>query len=448
MQNQNNTSGGTTQLTLEQSFSLAIQAHQSGDLERAKIIYRSILNMFPNEANSLHFLGLAMHQSGDSAGGLELIERSLTLYPQADRYSNFGNALLEAGRFEEATRALSRALELNPTSADAYNNLGVLLKAQNRFDEAAAAFTKAFTINPQHADAYNNMGDVFGMQARLRESVPYYCKALALRPTHRGAKKHLSGVYYALGEIEKAAEIYRQWLVQEPDNAIARHHLAACTHEAVPDRAEDAYIEATFDDFAESFDSQLGRLNYRGPQLLVEALQRECGTANKQFAILDAGCGTGLCGPLVTEYSSQLIGVDLSAGMLAKAKARNVYDELIKAELTAYLQSKINAFDIILSADTLIYFGALKSLLMAARTAIRDGGHLFFTVESFASADTDSKSEDGYRINPHGRYSHSETYLRHTLTEARFTIVTIETAILRYESGKAVESFVVSCRAA
>lgn len=450
MQNQNNAEG-TGQMSLDQAFALAVQAHQSGDLENAKTIYRNILGVVPNEVNAMHFLGIALHQSGDTEEAIETIERSLALdpTPQADRYSNLSRVLLEAGRFEEASRVFSRVLELSPPNADIYNNSGVLLLAQRRFDEATADLEKSIALNPQHANAHYNMGEVLTMQGRLQECIPYYSKALAFQPTHIEAKKKLSFAHYALGELDKAAEIYRQWLLQEPDNPVARHHLAACTHESVPVRADDAYIESTFDDFADSFDSQLGHLNYQAPQLVTEAIRRVCGPANKQFAILDAGCGTGLCGPLIAEYSTHLTGVDLSSRMLAKAQPRNAYDVLIKAELTAYLQSQTNAFDLILSADTLIYFGSLEEVLTAARTALRDDGYLFFTVEVLTDNNSvGSTSDPGYHINPHGRYSHSETYLRNTLGKTGFEITALESVILRYEGGSPVFGFVVSCRTA
>jgi predicted TPR repeat methyltransferase len=257
---------------------------------------------------------------------------------------------------------------------------------------------------------------------------------------------NLANALYSLNEIDEAVEIYRQWLQLDPDNPVARHHLAACTRESIPARAEDAYVESLFDDFAETFDEKLEKLGYRGPRLIADAIRRECGAGGKQFSILDAGCGTGLCGPLVIEYAAQLIGVDLSAGMLEKAKLQGVYDSLIKAELTAYLQSQSNVFDVILSADTLLYFGALEDVLNAARIAMRDGGHLFFTVEVLGSKDASDNSELDYYLNPHGRYSHSEAYLRRTLSKAGFMVTRIETAVLRHEYGQAVKSFVVSCR--
>ncbi len=72
------------------------------------------------------------------------------------------------------------------------------------------------------------------------------------------------------------------------------------------------------------------------------------------------GCGTGLCGPLIRGYARRLIGIDLSSGMLTQAKEKQLYDELWQVELTEYLRDQVEAFDVIVSADTLVYFGALE----------------------------------------------------------------------------------------
>ena len=108
--------------------------------------------------------------------------------------------------------------------------------------------------------------------------------------------------------------------------------------------------------------------------------------ALESLDVLDAGCGTGLCGPLVAPYARRLVGVDLSEGMLARARARNVYDELVRRELTAYLHDCTGAFDVIVSADTLVYFGPLEEVLAAAGNALRAGGVLIFTVEELPAA--------------------------------------------------------------
>jgi predicted TPR repeat methyltransferase len=223
--------------------------------------------------------------------------------------------------------------------------------------------------------------------------------------------------------------------------------LAACSGENIPLRASDSYVESTFDNFAESFDAKLGKLAYRAPDLVADALASACPEPGGNLVALDAGCGTGLCGPLIAPYVSRLTGVDLSGGMLAKARGRNAYDELVKAELTAYLLAHLAAFDLVISADTLVYFGSLQEVLAAAHGALRSGGLLIFTVEAMPDEPCQKAANgEGYRINPHGRYSHGSGYLREALLSAGFAILGMEPAILRNEGGSPVTGFVVTAR--
>jgi len=424
---------------------LGLALHQLSRFDEAVDNYDKAIGLKSNYAEAHHNRGNALKELKRFTEALASYDAALASNPAfAEAHNGRGNVLTGLDRLEEAVVSYNNALTVKPDYAEARNNLGSALAGLKRFGEAVKEFEKAIALNPRYADAYNNLGYLLMTQGRNRECVPHFCKALELQPSFKEVTKRLSSVYYMLGEIDKAAKMYKQWLKLEPDNPIARHHLAACTREAVPVRAGDAYVESTFDDLADSFDEHLGKLGYRGPELFVEALQRECGDACKQFTVMDAGCGTGLFGPLLSKYAARLVGVDLSAGMLAKAKLRNLYDDLIKAELTAYLQSQIKEFDLILSADTLTYFGALDDVFAAAHSAMREGGHLFFTVEAIVGGDSGS----GYRINPHGRYSHGEVYLRHALSNAGFTAVAMEAMPFRTEGGNAVQGFVVSCRAA
>ena len=225
---------------------------------------------------------------------------------------------------------------------------------------------------------------------------------------------------------------------EEPDHPIARHMLAACSGRDVPPRASDAFVEQTFDSFAASFDSKLAKLSYRAPALVAEMLAESDVEASKSLDVLDAGCGTGLCGPLIAPYARRLVGVDLSARMLAQARARNVYDELVKRELTAFLGDSTGAFDVIVSADTLVYFGPLEGVVAASANALRPGGRLIFTVEELIDAGSDA----GYSISLNGRYCHTRPYLERVLADANLR-PEIVPAELRLEAGDPVAGLVV-----
>jgi predicted TPR repeat methyltransferase len=259
-----------------------------------------------------------------------------------------------------------------------------------------------------------------------------------LRPKHPEARRLLALAHCTLGEVDKAVQVFEEWLNEEPDNPIARHMLAACSGRDVPPRAADAFIETTFDSFAASFDSKLARLFYRAPALVAEMLERSDIAPSKSLDVLDAGCGTGLCGPLVTPYARRLVGVDLSERMLDQAGERNVYDELVKGELTAYLAGCTETFDVIVSADTLVYFGSLEAVVRASEKALRPGGRLIFTVEELGAPGHD----DGYSIETSGRYRHAREYV-HGVLKAASLRPEITSAELRLEAGEPVAGLVV-----
>ena len=209
----------------------------------------------------------------------------------------------------------------------------------------------------------------------------------------------------------------------------------------MPARASDGFIEQTFDSFAGSFDAKLAKLLYRAPHLVTGMLEDSGAAPAKSLDILDAGCGTGLCGPLLAPYARRLVGVDLSTRMLTQAKARNTYDELFKVELTAYLRDQSGAFDVIVSADTLVYFGPLEDVAEAAANALRPGGQLIFTVEEAV----DAPVEPGYRLSVHGRYCHGRGYVERVLRAADLD-PEIVPAQLRLEAGDPVHGLVVGAR--
>ena len=67
-----------------------------------------------------------------------------------------GNALRNAGRFEESLECYRKALERKPDYADAHNNLGIAYAELGRFDEAVASYTRCLKLRPNHVDAHMN----------------------------------------------------------------------------------------------------------------------------------------------------------------------------------------------------------------------------------------------------------------------------------------------------
>jgi predicted TPR repeat methyltransferase len=93
--------------------------------------------------------------------------------------------------------------------------------------------------------------------------------------------------------------------------------------------------------------------------------------------------------------------------------------------LSAHLCSTSETFDLIVSADTLVYFGDLKAIVAAFAGALRPNGLLVFTLER-AAADT---ADAGFRLELHGRYSHAQAYFEQ-LRQRGFGIVNLDATII------------------
>ncbi|MGC1457478.1 MAG: tetratricopeptide repeat protein [Steroidobacteraceae bacterium] len=388
----------------------AVAAYQAGDVAAAAAGYRRVLSHRPSDHLALYGLALLSFQAGDKEQAIDYLLRSLKGEPNIGLTWNWlGTLYSETGRPVEAKAALKRATEVSPELCEAWCNLAGCLTLEGDLEAAAQLLRRALTCPPPQSRAYEAL--VF--------------------------------LLYKQGRLPEAAQTATDWLAGEPANPIARHMAAALSGRDSPPRAPVEYVRTHFDAFADRFDSVLKELNYRGPELVTMALkataQRACLPAFS--VILDAGCGTGLCGPPLRELCGRLVGVDLSANMLHHAKQRGCYDELVTAELGAFMRSRPQNFDAILSSDTLVYFGALAEPFAGAHTALRAGGPLVFTLEALPPEDPAD-----HRLGVSGRYQHSEAYLRRLLVEIGFTVESVVQQSMRKDLGKDVPGYLVVAR--
>lgn len=434
-------------ISIDDALRMAVSVHREGKPRLAAQHYTAILEVAPEHPDALHYMGVAQHQLGNHDGAVNLIERALKAAPDyVDARNNLGNVQKEMGRHADAEQSYRAVIAALPEHALAHNNLGVVLRAQDKLEDAAACYRRSLELNPKFVQGWINLGHVLKKRGEHTESLTAYRNAVMLNPDNPETYRSLARALVSQHRNAEALEVYRVWEKIEPDNPVVSHHIAGCLvalgEGEAPQRASDSYVQNVFDRFAGSFDEVLARLGYQAPAMCAETVAALCGQAGRTLDVLDAGCGTGLCGPLLRPYAKRLVGVDLSAGMLAKAAARGDYDRLREGELTAWLAQHPAEFDLVVSADTLCYFGVLDEVLAAAATTLRPAGHLVFTVE-----ETEAVADDaGFVLHPHGRYSHAEPYVRAALAGAGLETLEVRRVVLRQESTKPVNGLVVGAR--
>ena len=458
------------EISVDEAVQMGIRHHRAGRLPEAEYIYGKVLEAIPDQPDALHFSGVVAHQLGRSEVALERIQAAIAASPEhADMHNNLGRILSELNRLGEARRAFERAIELAPdAAADAWNNLGTIHKREGRWKDAGEAFQRALRADPDHADAYQNLGNVLRRSGQHAEAAACFRRAIELKPDAARDYQNLSQALWRAGQHEEARAAVREWLAYAPDSPTALHLASAFGIIQTSPRASDAFVSQHFDEHADSFDQHLTELQYRAPEEVFAALAEAVGWPGDQEGaifdcVLDAGCGTGLCGPLLAPMTKRLIGVDLSPGMLQKARERG-YDDLIAAELTRFLRDHPGEFDAVISADTLCYFGDLTEVALAALEALRPGGWFVFTVESLDALEENAEADDsgpagahlpdgqaattlppapGFRLLFHGRYAHTKTGLESSLRRAGFGRIQVVPVVLRMEVGEPVHGWLV-----
>ena len=422
-------------------FALGTVLQAAGRLEEAEESYRCALDHRQDHAPTLVNLGTVLHARGRLDQAAACHRRAVAAEPGfVPAHLNLGAVLQAQGRLFDAVKSYRRVLALAPAEATAHFNLGCAVQAVGWLDEAVRCYREACRLAPDYAEAHNNLGQCLEARGLLAEAVAVHRRACALSPDRVAFHNNLACALYLLHRRDPAAagaEV-AAWLAAHPDQPIARHMARALTGSGPPPPQPPAtYVRTLFDGFAASFERELLGIGYCGPRLMAEAFARILPVPAADRAVLDAGCGTGLCAPELRPWARTLTGVDVSPAMLEHARRRALYDTLVAADLSDYLPAHADTFDLIAAADVLCYFGDLESVIAGLSAALRRDGALAFTVEQAPDPDRP------FALAAHGRYLHGETALRATLARHGLTAAHLWVANLRDEDGRPSPNLVV-----
>lgn len=131
----------------ERAYIEGAKALFARDAERAKGIYRRLLEEVPYDVEAQLLLAMAHDVAYEDRAALERLEKLLGQEPENDIvWSYLGETHLRLGQFEAAREALDRYLELEPDDPYGFTVLGQLDQLQGRYDAAAGHFARALAL--------------------------------------------------------------------------------------------------------------------------------------------------------------------------------------------------------------------------------------------------------------------------------------------------------------
>jgi predicted TPR repeat methyltransferase len=388
------------------------------------------------QAKTRFFAGLAAFEGGRFEEAEQQFSAALEAVP--DRVStliNLAATLLKLARPQDALRHADAALAREPDSSEAWLHHATALLQLGRLDDALQGFDRLLQSDSRLPTAWSLRAQALDRLGRPAEALGSYERALALNVSDAQAWSGKGSTLREMGRLDEAAQAFREALRHGGDPDVQAYYLASVENGHMSLTAPRAYVEGLFDDYADDFDAHLvGTLGYRAHAHLVQGL---ADLNRGPFGhALDVGCGTGLCGPLIRPMTGRLTGLDLSAGMLAKAGELGLYDQLVHADGVDYLRATGLRFDLVLAADVFIYIGDLEPMF-AAVAARLERGVFCFSVEALEDGGGD------FRLLPSLRYAHSQAYVQRLASEHGFELIHAQRQSVREEQRHAVPGLFV-----
>ncbi len=379
-------------------YNLGLALLKDNQLDAAIKTYEFLLENAPTHFPArFHLACTLMRKEQFSAAEKQFLIINETHAFHFETQTNLATCYIKLGSLKDAKIYYLNALELSPQDTQVLYNLGVIDSQLGNIDQAIQHYQRAIHVDPNYFEAHNNVGTAFIFKKHVGLALHHFTEALRLRPQNEAVR-------YTVDALSK-----NQLLLAAP-----------------PD-----YITTLFDAYADHYDAHLiNALEYQVPAILLNALIKAAQPSPASLSILDLGCGTGLCGTPLKPYAKNLIGIDVSANMLAMAAQKNLYDELIKNDFIPYLQTQHTTFDLMVAGDVLVYIGDLDPIFMAIKTALREKGLFAFNTEISEQAD--------FEMLQSGRFAHRKQYIDTLAQKYGFNILFYNQAMTRQQNNEPV----------
>ena len=115
-------------LTINETFAIAVQNHRKNNLKVAQNLYKKILKTNPNYAGVYYNLGITYKELEEYQKTINCYEKAIQINPHyAQAHNNLANILQELGELQKAKSCYEKLLNLDPTYKKGYSGYGNLL---------------------------------------------------------------------------------------------------------------------------------------------------------------------------------------------------------------------------------------------------------------------------------------------------------------------------------
>src|SRR5437879_2645744 len=163
----------------------------------------------------------------------------------ARAHFNYGTALQQVGRLDEAETEYNAALRVDPNYVKVHVNLALVLMSKSKLDEAKKYYERAVQLDPSAGEVRSGYAYLLERLGRPDEARAEYENAIRLSPKSARLFYTYAAFLDKKGELDAAIAQYQRAVQVDPNLADAHSELATAlfTKGDLP-RAEAHYLEA------------------------------------------------------------------------------------------------------------------------------------------------------------------------------------------------------------
>jgi tetratricopeptide (TPR) repeat protein len=173
---------------------LATLYEDNKNISESEKVLKEGLSVSPKSLDILYSLGVLYEKTDRFEEGIRQMKLILELDPDhADSLNFIGYSYAERGiHLREAEEMIKKALTLKPGNAYIIDSLGWVYFKQNKIDQAIKYLKEATSLMPDDAAITEHLGDVYVQTGRFREALDIYKRSLQLNPDKETLQKKIS----------------------------------------------------------------------------------------------------------------------------------------------------------------------------------------------------------------------------------------------------------------
>lgn len=204
-------------------------SQEPGDREKSVEILRRAVELDPDDAESLLFLGIMDTEAGNYDSAEIKFRRITELYPDNEKgYYFLGKLYYEKGDYARAEENYKKALDLNPSFASALLEMALIYEQQGKMKESERIYQDVIVLYPHSLESYVRYGNFLFRVNRMEDARMQFEKAEGMDFQNPDLKLRLGLLYIESGDYDKAIEEFRLILMGNPDDDRAKYYLALC----------------------------------------------------------------------------------------------------------------------------------------------------------------------------------------------------------------------------